>query len=400
MGHKIMISVNAALNNRGSEALINGLIMICKKTYPKSVILLTSSEVDFENKADIPNVNQYIDKNIYKSNRSIVRYILAFMRRIPSLKKLSAEVRHKKALAASKKSELIIVIGADNYDKSYKMFNSLHTLNELFKKYSKAKLLLFNCSLEEEHIDNEVVEDMKLFDAVTTRESITLKNFQKYLNQDKVHYFPDPAFVLKPEPCKKLPEGWEDGDMVGINLSNLIVSEKYGSNQNVVLNSYYELLNYILNDTKLKIVLVPHVMKGADLSMLKLLYDKFKESGRVLLVDDESLKSTELKYIISKCRFFIGARTHANIAAYSSCVPTLVLGYSIKSRGIARDLFGTEENYVIPVSALNSQQELVEGFKWLQQNEDNIRNHLVEIMPEYKSKTWEIGEFIKKMLDN
>ena len=399
MGHKIMISVNAALNNRGSEALINGLIMICKKTYPKSVILLTSSEVDFENKANIPNVNQYIDKNIYKSNRSIVRYILAFMRRIPSLKKLSAEVRHKKALAASKKSELIIVIGADNYDKSYKMFNSLHTLNELFKKYSKAKLLLFNCSLEEEHIDNEVVEDMNLFDAVTARESITLKNFQKYLNQDKVHYFPDPAFVLNPEQCI-LPEGWEDGNMFGINLSNLIVSEKYGGNQNVVLNSYFELINYIIKDTKLKIVLVPHVMQGADLGMLKLLYDKFKKTGRVLLIDDESLKSTELKYIISKCRFFIGARTHSAIAAYSSCVPTLVLGYSVKSRGIARDLFGTEENYVISVSDLKSQQELVEGFDWLQQNEDHIRNHLVEIMPEYKAKTWAVGGFIEKLLDN
>ena len=49
---------------------------------------------------------------------------------------------------------------------------------------------------------------------------------------------------------------------------------------------------------------------------------------------------------------FIGARTHATIAAYSSCVPTLVVGYSIKARGIAKDLFGTDEGYVLPVQAL------------------------------------------------
>ena len=57
----------------------------------------------------------------------------------------------------------------------------------------------------------------------------------------------------------------------------------------------------------------------------------------------------EIKGIISKCRFFIGARTHSTIAAYSTCVPTLAVGYSIKARGIARDIFGTEDNYVVPV---------------------------------------------------
>ena len=41
---------------------------------------------------------------------------------------------------------------------------------------------------------------------------------------------------------------------------------------------------------------------------------------------------------ISKCRFFLGARTHAMISAYSVCVPSIALGYSIKSKGISKDL--------------------------------------------------------------
>ena len=65
--------------------------------------------------------------------------------------------------------------------------------------------------------------------------------------------------------------------------------------------------------------------------------EKYKDSGRVCIVDD--CNCMQLKYDISKCRFFVGARTHATIAAYSTCVPTLVVGYSVKSRGIARDLF-------------------------------------------------------------
>jgi colanic acid/amylovoran biosynthesis protein len=64
---------------------------------------------------------------------------------------------------------------------------------------------------------------------------------------------------------------------------------------------------------------------------------------------------------------FVGARTHATIAAYSSCVPTLVVGYSVKARGIARDIFGSEENMVIPVQSLEHEDDLVNAFKYIQE---------------------------------
>jgi polysaccharide pyruvyl transferase WcaK-like protein len=94
----------------------------------------------------------------------------------------------------------------------------------------------------------------------------------------------------------------------------------------------------------------------------------------------------ELKYLISRCRFFLGARTHATIAAYSSCVPTLVVGYSVKARGIARDLFGTEDGYVLPVQDLCRAEELTEAFMKLMAHENVIRNHLVAFLPGYIDK--------------
>lgn len=65
-----------------------------------------------------------------------------------------------------------------------------------------------------------------------------------------------------------------------------------------------------------------------------------------------TLTAAQYKSIISRCDMFIGARTHATIAAYSTCVPTLVIGYSVKSKGIAKDIFGTDEGLVIPVSEI------------------------------------------------
>ena len=96
--------------------------------------------------------------------------------------------------------------------------------------------------------------------------------------------------------------------------------------------------------------------------------------------------AAQLKGYIARCRFFIGARTHATIAAYSTCVPTLVVGYSVKSRGIAIDLFGTEENYVLPVQNLKQENEFCNAFDWLTKNEKIIRTHLETIMPAYREK--------------
>ena len=110
------------------------------------------------------------------------------------------------------------------------------------------------------------------------------------------------------------------------------------------------------------------------------------------MVSDRSC--SELKMIISKCRFFVGARTHATIAAYSSCVPTLVAGYSVKSRGIAKDIFGTDEHYVIPVQNMKSDEELTDGFRWLADNEDEVMKKLSAVMPDYMESIGKLKNFL------
>ena len=121
-----------------------------------------------------------------------------------------------------------------------------------------------------------------------------------------------------------------------------------------------------------------------DREPCRALFEKFRDSGRVCMAPD--CNATELKGSIARCRFLVAARTHASIAGYSSCVPTLVLGYSVKSRGIARDLFGTEEGYVLPVQALKSGHGLAEAFRRMAQQEHEIRTALEEIMPRYRQR--------------
>ena len=149
----------------------------------------------------------------------------------------------------------------------------------------------------------------------------------------------------------------------------------------------------------MNIALIPHVIweNNNDLEPLTHLYNEFKDTGRVCLIN-KLYNAMELKGIISQCRFMVAARTHASIAAYSTQVPTLVIGYSVKAKGIARDIFGTEEGYVVPVQGLQHKDDLTNAFINLMQKEDQIRTHYKEFMPGYIAKTYQAGEEVKKLL--
>ena len=83
---------------------------------------------------------------------------------------------------------------------------------------------------------------------------------------------------------------------------------------------------------------------------------------------------------------FVGARTHATIAAYSTCVPTLVIGYSVKSRGIAKDIFGTDEGLVIPVSEIDCTEKPIKDYEKFLSKKEVYRKHLEKFMPDYIEK--------------
>jgi colanic acid/amylovoran biosynthesis protein len=99
---------------------------------------------------------------------------------------------------------------------------------------------------------------------------------------------------------------------------------------------------------------------------------------------DSTLNAAQIKQVISQCRFFIGARTHATIAALSSIVPTVSIAYSIKAKGINQDLFG-HQDAVIDSSEV-SQTSLLAGLKWLHTNEQELCGQLTLSLVVVKKK--------------
>jgi len=260
------------------------------------------------------------------------------------------------------------------------------------------KSILWGCSMGPENLTPEKQETLHNFSLIYARESLSY-DFFKSLGLKNVCLFPDPAFILEPEECD-LPECFAKGDVVGINISNYVLGDfslETPFGQEVV-----KMLDYIVKETNLQVLLVPHVIwnfpgdNQDDRQTASIIMEKYGNTKRFSVLDTDNLNYCQIRCVISNCKMFIGGRTHAVISAYSTCVPAIALGYSIKSRGIAKDL-GLSENMVVDSKHIHHEGYLLDSFIYMNENELSIQKHLCEIMPEYRKKTYGIREIIAKM---
>lgn len=387
MDNRIVMYLHGGSGNHGCEAIINSTCHMLEDI-PK--LLVTNSEKEdrsysLEPLCDIiqerkiaehffAHVWYYVWRAVFHDPESFMRY------------------RFREVLG-KKRAPLYISTGGDMYCYELSKKEAI-VANSTFCK-AGAKTVLWGCSLEPELLkDDEVVEDMKRYALITPRESITADALRGAGIKENVKIYPDPAFALEPERTE-LPKGFIASKAIGINISPMIVrNEKV---EGITLANYRRLIEHILQNTDNCVALIPHVMwnNNDDRLTLKELYRGYEANERVLLFPDMSCQ--KLKYVISQCRAFIGARTHATIAAYSSCVPTLAVGYSVKARGIAKDLFGSDEHYVLPVQTLENPEELIRAFNWMMEREQKIRERLRKIMPKYCAKAKNAGEEIRRL---
>lgn len=288
-----------------------------------------------------------------------------------------------------------VSIGGDNYCYPEQV-EDLMLLN-LALTQRGSRTVLWGASVEPSLLKREQVrEDMNRYSHLFAREIVSYEALlEAGIPEEKLHFYPDPAFCLKTAEVT-LPEGFAEKNTVGVNVSPLITQRE--TTPGITMRNYRELIRQILAQSDMQIALVPHVVwdSNDDRKLLKLLYEEFEDTGRVILLPDSDC--TILKGYISRLRFLVTARTHASIAAYSAGVPVLVAGYSVKARGIAEDLFGTEEHYVVPVQELLEPDELAKAFWWMYEREEVIRTALKERIPSYVDRAAQGGALLKEIL--
>ncbi len=389
----ILLYQHGGSKNHGCEALARTVTTILKEQMDVSATLCSNHPEEDA----LYGLDQEL--TIIQNNQILKRYSPKWFlyqadRRITKSRALQeAFLTEKNILRAAEGCDLAIAIGGDNY--CYHKGRQFWPTDRKLKKKG-VSTMLWGCSIEPEDLDREFAAHLSLFDLITVRESVSFDAMAAAgIPREKMFLLPDPAFTL-PADELPLPEGFSPDNTVGINVSPMIIGCE--RSQGATMENYVALMDYILKETEMHIALIPHVVweDNDDRVPLSLLYKKFWHTDRVVLLPDCGCSA--LKGYIARLRFFIGARTHATIAAYSSGVPTLVVGYSVKARGIARDLFGTEEGYVLPVQSLTRPEELTAAFCRLAGDADRIRTRLNTILPSYRQAAFAAGQKAAQLL--
>lgn len=366
---KVLIYGVGSLSNRGCEALVNSTISQIDKN-----VSISLATFDYRNDRDkvgsIVNkvVNHYINKDSDFDDG--MRKKIEYFNSIKFDYNNYESVYQRDVVKEIEDSDLCIHIGGDNY--CYGSNEWMYFINDKAHELGK-KTILWGASLFDEITDLQLIENLKKYDLLMLREKISYNAVKRFIDEEKLLLVPDPAFSLKPTKVNLDP--WYKGRKVlGLNLSPLTI--KTDDNYDSII----DFIDYILDKTDYSISLIPHVTleSVSDMIILDRIKATYRNNDRIFL-EKTDYNCNQVKYVISKCDMLIAARTHASIAAYSTFVPTLVIGYSIKSRGIAEELFGNYKNYVLPIEEL-TYQNLVSYFEYIDGNKEDIKNKLVEQM--------------------
>lgn len=283
-----------------------------------------------------------------------------------------------------KKGSVALSIGGDNY--CYK--GIIGSIRDKLKAFEVKGIpcVLWGCSVDKDFIDDLVINDLKHYSLITARESLTVQNLEEIGIRDNVVSVSDPAFTLKRENTNWNENIFKNYEVVGINVSDFMTF--YNSYPDATFRNFNVLINYLLKETEYYIALIPHVEQEGnnDLMPIRKLSDSFQNER--ILVMDEDYNCRQIKDVIAKCKIFIGCRTHSTIAAYSTCVPTLVVGYSVKAKGIAKDIFGDYEDQLVDVREFSDDRDLLNKYFQFSEGVDEYRKQLTSVMPLYINRAY------------
>ena len=381
---KIFMFNHSGSLNHGCEAIIRGTVNIIKNQDKNSEFLLSSYAP--ESDGDITDVQPclFSTRSLSKSETAVAAIDL----KLRKSERYALRKMYSLVVEQASDCDICLSVGGDTY--CYGDNHGIRVLTEELKKAGK-KVVLWGASIGEEDLTPEKLENLKVFDGIFTRESKTFELLKEKNANDNIFLHADPAFCMEREEMV-LPQGFTKENTIGLNISPLI--EKYNPK---IAEAAKEFVRFLIDSTTLNVLFVPHVVEEGnnDYECMLPVFSEFEKSGRIAILPPD-LNAMQYKGYIAKLRFFIGARTHATIAAYSSGVPTFVLGYSVKSCGIAKDLFGNED-YVCDVRKIENAGDFIKAFEMLFRDEKEIKETLMKKVPMMLRSAMQMGDKLFKI---
>lgn len=208
---------------------------------------------------------------------------------------------------------------------------------------------------------------VRIADAISTRDEASKDLISRLCRDEKVYSFSDVAFSLPFYQQAVLEKN------IGVNVSGLLYNGGYKKNNDFNLALDYKEFTHRLVHQLLEmgcvVHLVSHVSHGLEVEDDYLAASEIKNKFPEVVLSPRFSCPVEAKSYISQLEFFVGARMHAAIAAFSSGVPVVPIAYSKKFSGVFGEigydytvdarLVGTDEALERVVSVYKERKEVV-----------------------------------------
>lgn len=387
MNTQILLMGNGSPENGGCEAITKGTLEILKQSMPQMSVL--DSFFDYTGRF---KTAEGVYPVAYPARWTAKWWILQ-----PALHYSSAWTSyllyrsHEKEI---KNSAAVLSLGGDNYSLDYGVPRRFIAMGQYVRKHH-IPFVIWGASIgpfeRGSSFEKQMAHHLKHeVDLILVREEETKRYLQSIGVADNVRVLADPAFMMQPEPCsEKLPAAY-----VCINFSDLMAKYVTRGNMEQWLDYCAQMIDLLAEVTTLPLVFVPHVK--ADYSFAQRILPKAKHADRVVLLSDK-LNAAQMKGVIAKAECNIACRTHSTIASFSSSVPTLSLGYSIKSKGLNLQMYG-HEDFLIYKEEITP-QKVKEVFVQMCAQNEAIRKQLAEKNIVVKQQSLDAGRCLKELIE-
>lgn len=400
---RFYLTGQSTFHNRGCEAIVRSTVGLLRRQFPEAEILVPSSDASRDS-AHWPDAAASGVRFVPAVSPWYTRYWVHAQRLpIPALKRagwpLPLPGDYLKTLAGV---DAALSVGGDTYSLDYNLPSLFMGLDSAAMNAGKPAVL-WGASVgpfeKEPAFVPTIRKHLARMELITARESVTA-GYLRGMGLTNVVDVTDPAFTLMPEEID-LAGFWPDeaeAGLLGLNLSPFI--DRHGES---LVDEIAEFVRSAVSDSKMSVLLVPHVIptsdtaKDNDAYYLDQVAARVRDLGGRVRMMARDLNAAQTKFAISKCRFFIGARTHATIAALSSCVPTISIAYSVKAKGINQDLFGRLD-YVLETSKV-SRGSLGQSLMRLIADEDAVKGYLRERIPVWQARAGDGLSHLARVLE-
>lgn len=400
---RFLLVGNAPYTNRGCEAIVRGTMNILRKTFGDDIAVTNASfgskeliEQQARNEPDHAITNVHLHS---ESPRFSKRW---FIQRLNQRLGASIGIDYPELEGYLNDASFALEIGGDNYSLEYGEPWKFFELDWFLMKH-RLPVAIWGASVgpfkANPSFESRAKKHLRKLAAIFARETESQSYLESIGIAQNVQLTCDPSFAMTPKlpPVDKVGFSFPD-NAVGLNVSPLMAKFVTGGDQDQWLNICVETVKLVIQGIDRPVVLIPHVSSANPISSDDLLLQKIAEKVPAVLVVPDTLDAEETKGIISKCAVFCGARTHSTLAAISTCVPTLSLAYSIKARGLNKDVYGSQDFCIDPTEITPElvKTKILKLYESRNAVADQIRNRV----PSMTELAYKSGATLKALIDS